>query len=102
MVRSGNRKIRPADFDAALPQAVERLRRGDLVNQVQVDIQQRRRTFTRGYHVIVPNLLDDRSGFHTNSQTARVTSVVVAGVPFGFKSAVTCPVSSTRPIAFSI
>ena len=33
--------VRPADFAAGQPQPVERLRRGDLVDQVQVDVEER-------------------------------------------------------------
>src|SRR5258707_5488599 len=66
---------------------------------MQVDIHQRRRGGLLTNHMTVPDFLDDRAGFHSASLTAFPTSDVVAGAPFGFKSAVTVPASKTLPIA---
>ena len=52
-VRSGRRTLSPA-----LAQTGEGLRRGDLVDQVQVDINQRRGARLFGNDVGVPNLFD--------------------------------------------
>ena len=74
------------------------------MNQVQVDIQQRRRTFAGRDHVIVPDLLDDRPWFLIAAQvpqTARVhffCSRRRCSFRFQIRGQ-TCPDSSTRPIA---
>src|SRR5205814_9037016 len=67
--------------------------------QMQIYVQQRRSAGALGDYVAVPDLLDNGSGFHIASLTARSTSSVVAGLPFGFRSAVTWPDASTLPMA---
>src|SRR5215472_7970632 len=109
MIGCGNGPVRAPQLQASPPQPFKRLRRGDFVNQVQIDIEQRGRAFALGDHMPVPNLLDDR--FHTlapapwalatASHTALATSDVVAGLA-GLRSPVTRPDSSTRLIAASI
>src|SRR5262249_6216121 len=77
----------------------ERLRRGDFVDQMQIDVEQRRCARLMGHNVVVPNLFNDGTGFHNASATASPTSVVVAGLPLGLRSAVTRPDASTLPTA---
>ena len=57
-VRSGRRTLQ-----AALAQALEGLRRGDFVDQVQVDVEQRRRAGLLVDDVRVPDLFDDGARF---------------------------------------
>ncbi len=52
-VCSGRRTARPRSS-----QLLERLRRGDLVDQVQVDVEHRRATRLLRHHVVVPDLVE--------------------------------------------
>ena len=54
-VRSGRRTVRPREA-----QAVERLRAGDLVDEVEVDVEQVGLARRRVHHVAVPDLLGQR------------------------------------------
>ena len=56
-VRSGWRTVEPARAEAA-----ERLRRGDLVDEMEVDGEDRRGALVLVDDVVVPDLLDDRAG----------------------------------------
>ena len=56
IVRSG-----PAHLEAALAQTREGLRRGHFVDQVQVDVQQRRSARLLVHDVGVPEFFDDRA-----------------------------------------
>ncbi len=58
VIHRGDGQIRTADLKPALAQHGEGLRRGDLVSQVQVDIQQIRRTGFLGHYVAIPNFLE--------------------------------------------
>ena len=51
-----------ADLQAAPPEALERLRAGDLVDEVEVDAQDGRGARLLVDHVVVPDLLDERAG----------------------------------------
>src|SRR5208282_3164898 len=87
------------DFQASPAESVEGLRRRDLVDEMQINVHEGRCVRTLRYDVAIPDFFDDGTRFHNAALTAWPTSSVVAGVPFGFKSAVTRPESSTRPIA---
>ncbi len=60
VVLGGQRQIGPADRAAGLPQALERLRAGHLVHQVQVDVQQVGLTLRGVHDVCVPDLFGER------------------------------------------
>ncbi len=53
---------RVADLEAALAEAGEGLRAGDLVDEVQVDAEDGRRAGLLDDDVVVPDLLDERAG----------------------------------------
>src|SRR5215469_3702223 len=53
------------DPEAPPPKAIECLWRRYFMHQVQIDVDQRRRAVTLGHNMIVPNLLDDCTWFHT-------------------------------------
>ena len=99
MVRGRDGQIWPPDLEPAPPQPVECLWRRHFMDQVEIDVDQRRRALALRDDVTVPYLLDNGSRFHMDSHTARATSSVPAGAPFGFKSAVISPESSTLEIA---
>jgi len=63
VVDGGHGLLRPPDLQPALPQPGERLRRGDFVDQVQVDIEQGRAMGRLGHDVVVPNLVDNCARF---------------------------------------
>src|ERR1019366_3711430 len=83
----------------------EGLRRSDFVAQVEIDEDQAGRALVLGDDVVIPDFFDDGSWAirtwtaHNASLTALPTWSVVAGVPLGFKSAVTRPDASTLPTA---
>ena len=101
-------EIGTAHFDAAFAEAGEGLGRGDFVHKVQVNIQERGGAGALRYDVVVPHLFND-CALHNSFQaatfavsawhTASPTSLVVAGLPAGFKSAVTWPLSKTCSMA---
>ena len=70
VVDRGDGQVGTAHFQAALAQALEGLRRRDLVHQVQVDVEQRRRAGLLVDYVRVPEFLDDGSG-HNKSNSIR-------------------------------
>ena len=57
MVLGGQRQVRAAHRPAGGAQAVERLRAGDLVDQVQVDVEQVGLPRGAAHHMRVPHLL---------------------------------------------
>jgi hypothetical protein len=57
VVRRRNGEIGAANFQASLAQTVESLRRGDLVDQMEIDIQERRRSGFFSNDVVGPDLL---------------------------------------------
>ena len=59
MVGGGEGEIGPADFQAALAQALEGLRRSDFVDQVQIDVEQRGRAGLLVDDMGVPEFFDD-------------------------------------------
>ena len=59
VVGGGDGQIGPAHFEAALAQALEGLRRGDFVHQVQVDVEQRGRAGLLRGRRGVPEFFDD-------------------------------------------
>ena len=69
VIDGGERQVRPAHPAPGQPQAVERLRTGHLVDQVPVDVQQRR-FVGRLHHVAIPDLLEQCLG-HFQSASAR-------------------------------
>src|SRR6202043_1031062 len=99
VIHGRDSQIRAANLQAALAQHGERLRRSDFMGEVQIDVNQRGRTRLLDHYVAVPDLFDDGTGFHRASLTACPTSLVVAGFPFGLRSAVTRPDASTLPMA---
>jgi hypothetical protein len=58
MIERGDRKIWSAHPNAALAQSGECLRRGDLMHQVQVNIQHRRGIWRFGDEMLVPYFLE--------------------------------------------
>ena len=58
MVDGRNRALRLAHAAAGFAQSVEGLRRCDLVDQVQINVKQRRLPGGDTDHVLVPNLLE--------------------------------------------
>ena len=60
VVLGGEREVGPAHRAAGQPQAVERLRAGDLVHQVQVDVEQVGLAVGAAHDVRVPDLLGER------------------------------------------
>ena len=62
VVLGREREIGPADRAAGQPQAVEGLRAGHLVQQVQVDVEQIGFAFGGLHHVGVPDLLGQGPG----------------------------------------
>ena len=72
------RAVRPAHPPARQPQPVEGLRRGHLVDEVQVDEQDRRPGRVGGAHLVgVPDLLEERAARH---HTALGHALAVLGV----------------------
>jgi hypothetical protein len=82
VVHRRERELGPAHRPACEPQAFERLRRGDLVDQVQVDVQERRLVRLLADDVRLPDMLEQgprrRQLFTSRSQRAQY----VAGTPF--------------------
>src|SRR5919108_4600241 len=62
MVRCGHGLARPADLQATVPQPGECLRRGDLVNEVEVDRENAGSARLLDDNVVVPDLLDECAG----------------------------------------
>jgi len=62
MVGRRDGPVRAADAEASGAQARERLGRGDLVDEVQVDGEDGRGAFVLDDDVVVPDLLDEGSG----------------------------------------
>ena len=60
VIHRRERPVRPAHAAAGQAQPLERLRRGDLVDQVQVDVEQRRLARRLGDDVPLPDLLEQR------------------------------------------
>ncbi len=69
MVGRGYGLARLADLESALPQAGERLRAGDLVDEVEVDREDRRRAGLGRHDVVVPDLLQEGAGFLGHNST---------------------------------
>ena len=62
VIDGAERQVRTADLDAPLAEAAEGLGRGDFVDQMQVDEEQRRGAFALGDDVVIPHLFDDCAG----------------------------------------
>ena len=60
VVGGGDGPLGVTHGQAAAAESLERLRAGDLMDQVQVDAQDGRRTRLVGDNVLVPDLLDER------------------------------------------
>ena len=58
VVGGGEGEIGAADFEAALAQALESLRRGDFMDQMQIDIEERGSAGFFVNDVVVPDFLD--------------------------------------------
>ena len=58
VVDRGDGAVGAAQLAAGQAQAVERLRRGDLVDQLQVDVEDRRLAFGLGDDVLLPDLFE--------------------------------------------
>ena len=65
VVGGGERAVRAADLAAREPQALERLRARDLVDEVEVDVDEPGRDLVRG-----PDLLEQRGGRHERRRPA--------------------------------
>ena len=61
VVLGRQRQVGPAHRAAGQPQPVKRLRAGDLVHQVQVDVEQVRLAVGGAHDVRVPDLLGERA-----------------------------------------
>ena len=61
MIHGRHGPVRTAHLEPALPQTGERLRRGDLVDQMEVDVEDRRRARFLRDDVGVPDLLEECS-----------------------------------------
>src|SRR5262249_54587655 len=100
VIGGGEGQVRPAHLETALAQALECLRRRNVVDQVQVDVEQRRRSRLLVHDMGIPEFFNDRTGFfHKASHTAAPTCPVVAGMPAGWRSAVTFPLFNTASMA---
>src|SRR5262249_24683879 len=99
VIGGGKREIRPAHLQTSLPQAFEVLRRSDFVDQVQVDIEERRGAGLLVDDVRIPEFFYYGARFHNASQTAAPTCSVVAGLPAGRRSAVTVSLFKTASMA---
>ena len=78
----------PAHRAALDAQALERLRRGDLVDEVEVDVEERRLAVLLADDVRVPDLVEERSRGHSTSEgaagdVATAVSVMRSGVTRG-------------------
>ncbi len=62
MVNCRDRAKRFADLSPSHPQSLECLWRGDLVNEVQIHIQERRLARRTGDNVLVPNFFEESMG----------------------------------------
>jgi hypothetical protein len=71
MIHRRLRVVGPPDLQAAVAQPWKSLRRGDLVDQVQVDIQHGRGTGLVDDDVIVPDLLKQRFGLAHEKLTSK-------------------------------
>src|SRR5439155_1603211 len=74
VIHGGERQVRPADASVTEPQALERLRRRHLVNEVEVDIEQVRFALTGGHHMVIPDLRRHRPSHYLLSARARTRS----------------------------
>ena len=61
VVRGRDRPFGPPDLEAAFAEAGERLGAGDLVDEVEVDRENRGRIGLLGDDMVVPDLLDERA-----------------------------------------
>jgi hypothetical protein len=61
VVHGSNAAIGTADLAVGEAKAFKRLRRGDLVQQLEVDVEQRRLALGRDYDVLVPDLFEECS-----------------------------------------
>ena len=68
MIEGGDGFIRTPDFQPALAQAGKSLRRGNLVDQVQVNVQHRRAIRLLCHHMAEPYLLEKRSRISGSSR----------------------------------
>ena len=58
MIRRRHRQIRSPHAATCFPQSVERLRRRDFVNEMQINVEKRRRTIARAGDVVVPEFIE--------------------------------------------
>ena len=66
VVLGGDGELGSADVPSGQAQPVERLRAGDLVDEVEVDVEQVRLAGRRAHDVAVPDLLRQRLGWHVS------------------------------------
>ena len=64
MVLGGQRQLGATHLAAAEPQAVEGLRTGDLVDQVEIDVEDVRLAVGAANHMVRPNLFGQRACHH--------------------------------------
>jgi hypothetical protein len=57
VVHGGDGAVRAADFAAGQTEALKSLRRGDLVQKLQVDVKNRGLAFGLDHYVLLPDLL---------------------------------------------
>ena len=78
VVHRGDRQVGPPDLAAGQPQALERLRPGDLVDEVQVDVEQRGLALLLEDDVAVPDLLEQRLRHSSGYGAGRGCALVAA------------------------
>ena len=59
MIRRRHRQIRPPHAAIGFSQSVERLRRRDFVDEMQINIEKRRRTVARAGDMVVPEFIEE-------------------------------------------
>jgi hypothetical protein len=58
MIDSTDGEIRPADGSTRHPQSIERLRRGNFMDQMSIDVEQRRLAGRSAHDMSIPNFFE--------------------------------------------
>ena len=83
VVHRRDRQVGPPHAPAGEPQPLERLRRGDLVHEVQVDVEQRRLTGLVADDVPVPDLVEQAPARHQATSTSSTNASASASIMIG-------------------
>ena len=83
VVHRGHGQVGPAHGAARKPQALERLRRGDLVHEVQVDVEQRRLARLVADDVPLPHLVEQAPPRHQATSTVSTNASASASIMIG-------------------